>query len=102
MKPTIGASSTKPIGVQFNNLFTLANMPIQRFGASLIAKGEFERYIALLRSAHRDDNLASVMCRDLISVDWQGYLFDCDFNQMLDLPLVAPGRMVTARIFRRS
>jgi radical SAM/Cys-rich protein len=75
--------------VQFNNLFTLANMPIQRFGASLIAKGEFERYVALLRSAHRDDNLASVMCRDLISVDWQGYLFDCDFNQMLDLPLAA-------------
>ena len=79
-------------GVQFNNLFTLANMPIQRFGASLIAKGEFERYIALLRSAHRDDNLASVMCRDLISVDWQGYLFDCDFNQMLDLPLAAHRR----------
>jgi len=79
-------------GVQFNNLFTLANMPIQRFGASLIAKGEFEHYIALLRSAHLDDNLASVMCRDLISVDWQGYLFDCDFNQMLDLPLVAPGQ----------
>ncbi len=78
-------------GVRFNNLFTLANMPIQRFGASLIAKGEFERYIALLRSAHRDDNLASVMCRDLISVDWQGYLFDCDFNQMLDLPLAASG-----------
>jgi radical SAM/Cys-rich protein len=78
-------------GVCFNSLFTLANLPIQRFGASLIAKGEFARYVALLRSAHSDGNLANVMCRDLLSVDWRGYLYDCDFNQMLDLPLAAPG-----------
>jgi radical SAM/Cys-rich protein len=78
-------------GVQFNSLFTLANMPIQRFGAVLIARGEFDRYVALLRSAHRDDNLAGVMCRDLVSVNWQGFLYDCDFNQMLDLPLAADG-----------
>jgi radical SAM/Cys-rich protein len=79
-------------GVQFNNLFTLANMAIQRFGAVLIARGEFDSYVALLRSAHRDDNLAGVMCRDLVSVDWQGFLYDCDFNQMLDLPLAADGQ----------
>ncbi len=76
-------------GVRFNSLFTLANMPIQRFGAILIARGEFDSYVALLRSAHRDDNLAGVMCRDLVSVDWRGCLYDCDFNQMLDLPLSA-------------
>ena len=77
-------------GIVFNRLFTLANMPIQRFGSTLISKGEFDRYMGLLRQAHRDDNLDSVMCRDLVSVDWRGYLYDCDFNQMLDLPLTGP------------
>jgi len=74
-------------GIVFNRLFTLANMPIQRFGSMLISKGEFARYLDLLQHAHLDANLGSVMCRDLISVDWRGYLYDCDFNQMLDLPL---------------
>ncbi len=74
-------------GVVFNRLYTLANMPIQRFGAILIADGEFDRYLGLLRHAHLDANLEHVMCRNLVSVDWQGYAYDCDFNQMLDLPL---------------
>jgi radical SAM/Cys-rich protein len=74
-------------GIVFNRLYTLANMPIQRFGSTLISKGEFARYLDLLRQAHADANLGNVMCRDLISVDWRGYLYDCDFNQMLDLPL---------------
>jgi len=78
-------------GIVFNRLFTLANMPIQRFGSTLISKGEFDRYMGLLRQAHRDENLDSVMCRDLVSVDWRGYLYDCDFNQMLDLPLAGQG-----------
>src|SRR3984893_2991120 len=77
-------------GIEFNRLFTLANMPIQRFGAVLIAKDEVERYMSLLRQAHRDDNVDGVMCRGLVSVDWRGYLYDCDFNQMLDLPLTWP------------
>jgi len=77
-------------GVVFNRLFTLANMPIQRFGAILIAKGELDRYLDLLQHAHVDANLDHVMCRNLISVDWQGYVYDCDFNQMLDLPLEHP------------
>ena len=79
-------------GIVFNNLFTLANMPIQRFGAILLAKGTFDSYLDTLRHAHRDDNLAGVMCRDLMSVDWRGYVYDCDFNQMLDLPLEHHGR----------
>jgi radical SAM/Cys-rich protein len=74
-------------GIVFNSLFTLANMPIQRFGSMLISKQQFAPYLRLLQEAHRDDNLDGVMCRNLISVDWQGYVFDCDFNQMLDLPL---------------
>jgi radical SAM/Cys-rich protein len=79
-------------GITFNRLFTLANMPIQRFGAILIAKGQFDKYLALLREAHRDENLDGVMCRNLISVDYRGYIYDCDFNQMLDLPLRRGGR----------
>jgi radical SAM/Cys-rich protein len=74
-------------GVVFTRLFTLANMPIQRFGSTLISKGQFNEYMALLHRSHRDENLESVMCRSLVSVDWQGYVYDCDFNQMLELPL---------------
>jgi radical SAM/Cys-rich protein len=79
-------------GVVFNQLYTLANMPIQRFGSMLISKGQFEGYMSLLREAHQDSNLASVMCRSLISIDWQGYVYDCDFNQMLNLPLHVSGQ----------
>jgi radical SAM/Cys-rich protein len=79
-------------GITFNRLFTLANMPIRRFGSTLVSKGEFDRYMNLLRDAHRDDNVDGVMCRSLVSVDWRGHLYDCDFNQMLDLPLTLAGR----------
>jgi radical SAM/Cys-rich protein len=82
-------------GIVFNRLFTLANMPIQRFGSTLITKGQFNEYMALLRGAHSDANLETVMCRSLVSVDWQGYLYDCDFNQMLGLPLRLAGRART-------
>jgi radical SAM/Cys-rich protein len=74
-------------GIVFNRLLTLANMPIQRFGAILLAQGQFDAYLDLLRHAHMDGNLDSVMCRNLISVDYRGFVYDCDFNQMLDLPL---------------
>lgn len=78
-------------GVRFNNLYTLANMPIQRFGAILLAKGAFEEYLDLLQHAHLDANLDGVMCRSLISVDYRGHVYDCDFNQLLDLPLARKG-----------
>ena len=74
-------------GIEFNHLLTLTNMPIKRFGSTLVSRGEFSSYMSLLKTAHQDDNIDSVMCRSLISVDWQGYVYDCDFNQMLDLPL---------------
>ena len=73
-------------GVRFNSLLTLTNMPIKRFGSMLVSKGRFDDYMQLLRGAHRDENLEQVMCRSLLSVDWQGLVYDCDFNQMLDLP----------------
>ena len=78
-------------GIVFNQLFTLANMPIQRFGSMLISRGQFNSYLTTLRAAHRAENLEQVMCRSLISVDWQGYLYDCDFNQQLGLALSVPG-----------
>jgi radical SAM/Cys-rich protein len=76
-------------GVHFNQLYTLANMPIQRFGSTLVSKGQFQGYMAMLRGAYNPQTLASVMCRTLVSVDWRGYLYDCDFNQMLGLSLGA-------------
>ncbi len=79
-------------GIVFNRLYTLANMPIQRFGSTLVSKGQFNAYMQLLRSAHHDANLDAVMCRTLMSVDWRGYLYDCDFNQMLGLPIALAGR----------
>ena len=82
-------------GIRFNQLFTLANMPIQRFGSMLISKGKFNEYMELLRSAHSEQNLDSVMCRSMVSVDHQGFLYDCDFNQMLGLPLEVEGRRRT-------
>jgi radical SAM/Cys-rich protein len=74
-------------GIVFNKLYVLANMPIQRFGSMLITRGEFESYLGVLQDAHLDANLGGVMCRSLLSVDWRGYVYDCDFNQMLDLPM---------------
>ena len=76
-------------GIVFNRLFTITNMPIQRFGSWLVSKGKFDDYMTLLRDSYRADNLDGVMCRNLVSVDWQGYLYDCDFNQMLRMPLGA-------------
>jgi len=73
--------------IAFNGIFTITNMPIQRFGSMLVSQGKFEEYMALLRNAYQVQNLESVMCRHLISIDWQGYVYDCDFNQMLGLPL---------------
>jgi len=74
-------------GLQFNHLFTLTNMPIKRFGAILLANGQFDDYMRLLKANYQPDNLQQVMCKTLLSIDWQGYVYDCDFNQMLSMPL---------------
>ena len=73
--------------ISFNYLYTLANMPIQRFGSTLLSKGSFDDYMQLLVDSYNPDTLDQVMCHNTISIDWQGYVYDCDFNQMLDLPL---------------
>ena len=72
-------------GIHFNQLFALTNMPIQRFGSTLVSKGTFQSYMQLLRAAYSAENLNTVMCNSMLSVDWQGDLYDCDFNQMLGL-----------------
>lgn len=74
-------------GIDFNHLFALANMPIKRFGSTLVSKGQFAPYMELLKNNYSAANLESVMCRNLVSVDWLGNLYDCDFNQQLALGL---------------
>lgn len=73
--------------VEFNNLLTITNMPIKRFGGALLAKGEYDAYMNLLRDNYAPENLETLMCRNTLSVDWQGYVYDCDFNQMLEMPI---------------
>jgi radical SAM/Cys-rich protein len=84
-------------GVVFNQLFTIANMPIARFGSTLVSTGGLSEYMDLLRSAHQDQNLDHVMCLDLISVDYLGYLYDCDFNQMLSMNIRERGKRLHLR-----
>ena len=79
-------------GIVFNELYSLANMPIRRFGSKLVSQGLFDAYIQLLKDNFQESNLGSVMCRDTLSVDWKGFLYDCDFNQMLEIPLGASDR----------
>jgi len=82
-------------GIEFNQLFTITNMPISRFGSVLMSHNTFNPYMDLLKNNFSDANLATVMCRSLISIDWQGYVYDCDFNQMLEMPLIATDKTKT-------
>lgn len=72
-------------GIDFNNLFTITNIPISRFLDFLIETGNYDDYMEKLINAFNPSAVSGVMCRNTISVDWQGYLYDCDFNQMLGL-----------------
>lgn len=87
-------------GVEFNQLFVLANMPIKRFGSTLVSKGQFADYMQLLKDNYSADNLDGVMCRNLVSADWQGNLYDCDFNQQLGIE--APGRLHLRDLLQRD
>jgi radical SAM/Cys-rich protein len=74
-------------GVEFNQLYTITNMPISRFLEFLLESGNYEQYMERLANAFNPTAAAGVMCRYTISVSWDGTLYDCDFNQMLDLPV---------------
>jgi radical SAM/Cys-rich protein len=78
-------------GIVFNELYALTNMPIQRFGSTLVSKGTFDTYMDLLKNSFQQQNLGGVMCRNTVSVDYQGWLSDCDFNQQLGLSLGTSG-----------
>ena len=78
--------------IVFDQLYTITNMPISRFGGWLLAKGLYEEYMQILKNAYVGSNLDTVMCRSLLSIDYQGYVYDCDFNQMLDMPLIASNK----------
>ncbi len=71
----------------FNNLYTITNMPISRFGSTLVSKNLFNNYMNTLKRAFSEDAKENVMCRSLISIDYNGYVYDCDFNQMLNIHL---------------
>ena len=74
-------------GIVFNHLFCLSNMPITRYATHLKLRGEYDRYVELLETNFNPATLEQVMCRNLISIGWDGAVFDCDFNQMLNLPV---------------
>lgn len=82
--------------IDFNNLFAITNMPISRFLEYLLASNNYERYMTTLVQAFNPATVANLMCRNTISVGWDGYLYDCDFNQMLDLRVAAPCQHISA------
>lgn len=75
----------KHFGISFNSLFAITNMPISRYLDYLLSTGNYDKYMEKLIAAFNPAAARNVMCRNIISVGWDGYLFDCDFNQMLDL-----------------
>ena len=78
-------------GIRFDHLLTITNMPIQRFAAQLERWGRYDEYMGLLVNHFNPATIAGLMCRNLMSVGWEGTLYDCDFNQMLELPIGAAG-----------
>jgi len=85
LEPAYKKELQQRFAISFNNLYTITNMPIKRFGSTLLSRGLFDEYMQLLKTAYSVDNLPGVMCRTTLSVDWLGYVYDCDFNQMLGL-----------------
>ena len=79
----------KHFGISFNSLFAITNMPISRYLDYLLSTGNYDKYMEKLITAFNPAAITHVMCRNTISVGWDGYLYDCDFNQMLDLPVSA-------------
>jgi radical SAM/Cys-rich protein len=80
----------KNLGIRFNRLFTITNMPIRRFADFLMRTGQHETYMKLLFDRFHAATVEHLMCRSLVSVGWDGQLYDCDFNQMLDMPVSKP------------
>ncbi len=77
-------------GIEFNKLWTITNMPIKRFEHALKRDGQYEAYMGKLTAAHNSANVDAVMCHSLVSIGWRGSVYDCDFNQMLQMPIDGP------------
>lgn len=86
-------------GIEFHRLLTITNMPIARFAEQLRRWGKHEEYMGLLVNHFNPDTVPELMCRSLVSVGWEGALYDCDFNQMLALPITADGQRKTLTIW---
>ncbi len=78
-------------GLEFNRLYTITNLPVSRFASWLRHNGKYEEYLALLVASFNPATVEGLMCRDTVNVSWQGEIFDCDFNQMMKLPLGGEG-----------
>jgi radical SAM/Cys-rich protein len=83
-------------GIFFNNLFTITNLPVSRYLDYLLQTGNYEKYMEKLAAAFNPVAAANVMCRNTISVSWDGYLYDCDFNQMLDMKLSCASKHISS------
>lgn len=88
-------------GISFNRLWTVTNMPIKRFEHALRRDGQYDHYMSTLVEAHNPDNVDSVMCRNLVSVGWEGSVYDCDFNQMLQMS-VSSGNSISGNLESRN
>ena len=90
------AALQKDFGIQFNNLFSITNLPISRYLDYLLKSNNYEKYMEKLIVAYNPEAAANVMCRNTISVGWDGFLYDCDFNQMLELKVACSSKHITA------
>ncbi len=82
-------------GIHFNNLFAITNLPISRYLTWLLESGNYEKYMQKLIGAYNPAAAASAMCRNTVSVGWDGYLYDCDFNQMLELKVACGAKHIS-------
>jgi len=83
-------------GIRFNSLFAITNLPISRFLDYLLASGNYEDYMYSLVEAYNPQAVRNVMCTNTLSIGWDGYLYDCDFNQMLQLPVDSPVQHISS------
>lgn len=85
----------KEYGIAFNHLFTITNMPINRYLDYLLVSGNYEKYMEKLVNAYNPVAASNVMCRNTISIGWDGFLYDCDFNQMLEMKVATHGKHIS-------
>ncbi len=81
--------------IEINNLFAITNLPISRYLDYLVQSGNYEKYMEKLVNAYNPVAAANVMCRNTISIGWDGYLYDCDFNQMLEMKVEGTSKHIS-------